>query len=140
MKLVLSVFLFFVFGIVSAQNSSESLKKTLQTFDKALIEKDSLTLEKLLHAKVSYGHSNGWVENKKDIFSNQRTGYLKYDKIESGEADIIVSKKWASVRTKTHAEGTVNGTGFNIDLNVLQVWIKTKKGWQIVARQAAKQQ
>jgi hypothetical protein len=140
MKLVLSVFLFFVFGIVSAQNSNESLKKALQTFDKALIEKDSLTLEKLLHAKVSYGHSNGWVENKKDIFSNQRTGYLKYDKIESGEADIIVSKKWASVRTKTHAEGTVNGTGFNIDLNVLQVWIKTKKGWQIVARQAAKQQ
>lgn len=140
MKIVLSVFLFFVFGIVSAQNDTASLRRTLQSFDKALIEKDSSILVKLLHPKVSYGHSNGWVENKVDVFRNQRTGYLKYDKIESSPADIVFSKKWASVRTKTHAEGTVNGADFNIDLNVLQVWIKTKKGWQIFARQAAKQQ
>lgn len=140
MRIVFFVFLFFVFGTVLAQNDTASLRRTLQSFDKALIEKDSSVLVKLLHPKVSYGHSNGWVENKKDIFSNQRTGYLKYDKIESSKADIMFSKKWASVRSKTHAEGKVNGTDFIIDLNVLQVWIKTKIGWQLIARQAAKQQ
>ncbi len=140
MRLFLLLSLFFIFGKnVSAQVDTIAFKTVLKAFDKALLEKDSITLSKMLHEKVTYGHSNGWVETKKDIFKNQRTGYLRYDKIENSSSAIQFAKNWASVRTKTHAEGNVNGTDFNVDLNVLQVWMYSKKGWQLIARQGAKQ-
>jgi hypothetical protein len=32
----------------------------------------------------------------------------------------------------------VNGTVFKMTLHVMQFWIKTKNGWQLIARQSAK--
>jgi len=33
----------------------------------------------------------------------------------------------------------VNGTAFKLTLYIMQFWVKTKKGWQLIARQSAKQ-
>jgi hypothetical protein len=139
MRFILTICLFFTGLIAVAQVDSISLKKAMANLDRALINKDEKTLVQLLHADVSYGHSNGWVQNKNDIISDMKSGKLAYNKIENTLTKIVaVYSNWAAVRTNTDAEGSINGTAFQLKLHVLQVWLKTKMGWQLLARQSTK--
>jgi len=132
------IVLFLVTGSF-AQVDSVGLKNAMQQLDKALLQKDETVLRSVLHKDVSYGHSNGWIQSKSDILNDFTSGKLTYDKIENNSSVIItISKKYATVKTNTNAEGVVNGTPFNLKLHIMQFWVKTKKGWQLIARQSAK--
>ena len=123
-----------------AQIDSVGLKEAMQQLDKALLQKDEVVLRSVLHKEVSYGHSNGWIQSKSDIINDSKTGKLVYNKFDNNSSAIVsISKKYATIKTNSTAEGTVNGTVFKLTLHVMQFWIKTKKGWQLIARQSAKQ-
>lgn len=123
-----------------AQVDSTGLKNAMQQLDKALLQKDETVLRSVLHKDVSYGHSNGWIQSRSDILNDFTSGKLAYSRIQNNSAAIItISKKYATVKTNTNAEGVVNGTAFKLTLHIMQFWIKTKKGWQLIARQSAKQ-
>jgi hypothetical protein len=123
-----------------AQIDSIGLKNAMQQLDKALLQKDEKVLQSVLHKDLSYGHSNGWIQSKSDIMNDFTSGKLTYNKIENNSSAIItISKKYATVKTNTNSEGAVNGTAFKLTLHIMQFWIKTKKGWQLIARQSAKQ-
>jgi len=139
MKFFFTIAWFFTGLVAVAQVDSISLKDAMSNLDKALLNKDQRTLQRLLHKEVSYGHSNGWVQTKQDILNDLQTGKLVYSKIENSNVMIVaLNKKWATVRTNTNAEGSISGTAFQLKLHVLQVWIKTKMGWQLMARQSTK--
>jgi hypothetical protein len=123
-----------------AQVDSVGLREVMQQLDKALLQKNEKVLQTVLHKDVSYGHSNGWIQSKADIMNDFTSGKLVYNKIENNSSAIVtINKKYATVKTNTNAEGVVNGTAFKLTLHVMQFWIKTKKGWQMIARQSAKQ-
>ena len=137
---VLFVLFFLVAKSSFAQIESIGLKNAMRQLDKALLEKDETVLRSVLHKEVSYGHSNGWIQGKNDILNDFTSGKLVYNKIENNSSAIItISKKYATVKTNTNAEGMVNNTAFKLTLHIMQFWIKTKKGWQLIARQSAKQ-
>src|SRR4030095_5747767 len=122
-----------------AQIDSIGLKNAMQQLDKAHLQKNESVLRSVLHNDLSYGHSNGWIQSKNDILNDFTSGKLVYNKIENNSSAIInISKKYATVKTNTNAEGVVNGTAFKLTLHIMQFWIKTKKGWQLIARQSAK--
>src|SRR6187200_2595740 len=122
-----------------AQVDSIGLKNAMQQLDKALLQKNETVLRSVLHKDVSYGHSNGWLQSRSDILNDFASGKLTYNKIDNNSSAIItISKKYATVKTNTNAEGVVNGTAFKLTLHIMQFWIKTKKGWQLIARQSAK--
>lgn len=140
MKLLFTIALFFTGLITVAQIDSLGLKEAMQKLDKALMEKNETVLKQVLHKNVSFGHSNGWIQRKDDILGDFKSGKLTYNKIENRSTAIIdISKKWATIKITTNAEGVVNGNTFKLTLHVLQVWMNTKKGWQLYARQSAKQ-
>ena len=135
--------LFILFLLIAkssfAQIDSIGLKNAMQQLDKALLQKDETVLKSVLHKDLSYGHSNGWIQSKSDILNDFTSGKLTYSKIENNSSAIIViNKDYATVKTNTNAEGVVNGTAFKLTLHIMQFWIKTKKGWQLIARQSAK--
>ena len=135
----LTIMLLFTSLIVAAQVDSAGLKEAMKTLDKALLEKDSVALSRLLHNNVSFGHSNGWAQTKRDLWNDFVGGKLVYQKIENHHPTIAaINKKWATVRMNIATEGKLNDKVFAMNLHVLQVWMKTKKGWQLVARQSAK--
>jgi tRNA/tmRNA/rRNA uracil-C5-methylase (TrmA/RlmC/RlmD family) len=122
-----------------AQIDSVGLKNAMQQLDKALLQKDETVLNSVLHKDLSYGHSNGWIQSKSDILNDFTSGKLTYSKIENNSSAIIViNKEYATVKTNTNVEGVVNGTEFKLTLHIMQFWIKTKKGWQLIARQSTK--
>ncbi|HLF47607.1 MAG TPA: nuclear transport factor 2 family protein [Chitinophagaceae bacterium] len=111
----------------------------MQKLDKALLQKDEVVLKTVLNKELNYGHSNGWIQTKSDVLNDYKSGKLIYNKIENNSsAFLTINKKWATVKTNTNAEGAVNGTAFKLTLHVMQVWLKTKKGWQLYSRQSAK--
>jgi hypothetical protein len=132
--------LLFVSLVAVAQVDSVGLKDAMQKLDKALMAKDETVLKDLLHNNISFGHSNGWIQSKTDILGDFKSGKLTYNKIENTKISIVsITDKWATTTTATNAEGVVNGNAFKLTLHVMQVWMKTKKGWQLFARQSAKQ-
>ena len=140
MRILFIITLFFTSLVVTAQVDSIALKDAMKKLDKALLEKDEVTLKTVLHNDVSYGHSNGWIQSKSDILNDFTSGKLTYNKIENNSSAIVkINKKYATVKTNTNVEGAVNGTAFKLTLHIMQFWIKTKKGWQLIARQSAKQ-
>ncbi|MFI5186590.1 MAG: nuclear transport factor 2 family protein [Chitinophagales bacterium] len=139
-RFFLTIFLFFTTVTAVAQVDSVSLKEAMSNLDKALVNKDEQALMQLLNEDVSYGHSNGWVQNKTEIINDLKSGKLTYTKIENESVLIAaINKQWATVRTNTNAEGKApNGNAFQMRLHILEVWLKTKKGWQLIARQGTK--
>jgi hypothetical protein len=139
MRFILTICLVFTSVVAIAQVDSVSLKEAMTNLDKALMNKDEKKLVQLLHTDVSFGHSNGWVQNINDIINDVKSGKLVYNKIENTDVMIVaVNSRLATVRTNTNAEGSVNGTAFQLKLHVLQVWVKIKNGWQLFARQSTK--
>ena len=139
-KIAFGILILFVVNSSFAQVDSIGLNNAMQQLDKALLQKDETVLRSVLHKDLSYGHSNGWIQTKTDIMNDFTSGKLIYYKIENNSSAIItINKKYATVKTNTNAEGVVNGTAFKLTLHIMQFWIKTKKGWQLIARQSAKQ-
>ncbi len=114
------------------------LKEAVSKLDRALVAKDSVTLKQILHKDLNYGHSNGWVETKQDVIHDLFNGKLTYQKIENGKQDWKLGKDWATVRSVTEIKLLMNEQELLLKLHVLQVWIKTNKGWQLLARQSTK--
>ena len=138
-KLLFGSLVLFLFNSSFAQIDSVGLKNAMQQLDKALLQKDEVVLKSILHKEVSYGHSNGWIQSKDDILNDFKSGKLTYNTIENNSSAIVkISEKYATVKTNTNVEGSVNGTTFKLILHIMQFWIKTKKGWQLIARQSAK--
>src|SRR4029079_12570849 len=137
MMKTLFTILFFLIGLFVFGQSS-SLKEAFTKLDKALVEKDTVALKELLHNNVTFGHSNGWVESKDDVVRDVKSGKLAYQTIKSDSITWKVETTWASVRSITKVEVAVDGNKTELKLHILEVWLRTEKGWQLIARQSTK--
>jgi hypothetical protein len=104
----------------------------------ALIKKDSASLQKLLHDSVSYGHSNGLIENKSQIWKNLKSSYIQYNNIAYSNLSIQILKNTAIVRYNALINVDFENKNYQLNLHTLQTWLRKGKDWQIIARQAAK--
>ena len=123
---------------VSAQKDTAAVLDAVVKFEKALMSKDSATLNTLLHKDVSFGHSTGWVQTKKDVINDMMSGFLVYAKIEDNSIQIAMSKEKAIVTERVTVSGVREGKPFGLSLFIMEVWLQNKKGWQLYARQGTK--
>ena len=107
-------------------------------FDKALVARDSAELNKLLNEDLSYGHSNGWIESKKELVADLYNGKLTYKEIKSGDHQVKIEGATAYVRTNAEIDCVMEGKPLEFKLKVLQVWIWKNKHWELFARQSVK--
>ena len=136
MKIRFAILLLLISSFTFAQSSF--LKEAVAKLDKALVAKDTVVLKQLLHKDLTYGHSNGWIETKADVISDLVTGKLTYDKIESKDLKWTVTGNIATMRSATDVNYRMSDKSGELKLHVLQVWMKTNKGWQLLSRQSTK--
>jgi hypothetical protein len=133
------LFLLLVFSLgVSAQDTT-AVKAALDRLEMALVARDTMTMKQLLHMNLQFGHSNGWVQTKRDAIEDAKSGALVYGRFDRQSLTILLHGKTAVVREWVNVSGTRNGTEFNVKLFVMQHWVRTKKGWQLLVRQGARQ-
>jgi hypothetical protein len=136
--LVAIAFLFFTIGL-SAQNSAEKVvAKQVDLFHLAMVDANEVALNDLTSEKLSYGHSNGAVEDKKDFMHKITSGASDYTKIDVSNQTINISGDVAIVRQDAELlmKGAAHGTKLNLML--VMVWQKSNGKWKLLARQGVK--
>ena len=101
-----------------------------------LIGKQYDSLAALLDDKVQYTHSNGWVQNKKEVIEDTRSGKLDYRKVTVKEAAVHLYGSAAVVTGMGKFEGIRDATPFTLDLRYTEVYVKMGNRWKLVSRHA----
>lgn len=141
-KLALLILFVNVFSSYAfAQSANEkAVALQVEALKKAMIDGDSAILDKLTASQLSYGHSSGTIENKKDFIANIISGKSDFVSIELTNQSISISGKTAIVRHKLDAVTNNDGKPGEVHLLILLVWQQQKGEWKLLARQAVKQQ
>ncbi len=125
---------------VFAQTADETkLVATMKEFHQALVKQNTVSINQQTDKAVSYGHSNGWVQNKKDLIKDFETGKISYQSFKEDSITVLMNENMANVRFIADITAAFNGTPVNnYHLKVLEVWVKKSKRWVLFARQAVK--
>lgn len=75
-------------SIFAQQPDLKELDKAIAAFDKALMNRDSVALGKLMNGGLTYGHSNGWIQTKEEVIADLYNGKLTYKEIDP-ENDLM---------------------------------------------------
>lgn len=137
MKYIITISLLLIYSTLFAQDE-KSLKSAAGAFHNALLAKDSAQLKSLLHEKLVYGHSNGWIETKRELIEDLYNGKITYTKIQSSEEQVTIEGSTACIRATLEIEATMDGKTLPFKLHGLQVWIWKNKKWQMMSRQSVK--
>lgn len=139
------VFLFLLFLIFNsssgfAQGKEESeVAKAVEFLRVQLVDPNEKELTGLVSKDLSYGHSNGLVEDKDAFIASLMSGKFNFQKIDLTEQTVKITGDAAIVRhvftAETHDAGKSPGSA---NLKVLQVWQKQGGKWILIARQAVK--
>lgn len=104
-----------------------------------LINKNYDSLNWLMHEQVQYIHSNGWVQSKKEVNDDLKTGKLNYTNIEIVEATVTLHQNTAIVSGKGRFRGLMpDKSEFNLSLFYTEVYVKAGKDWKLINRLATK--
>lgn len=137
--------LFFIILIIllpllsCGQKDTAVISRAMIRLDQALLSGDSIALAQLLHPQLTYGHSNGWIQNRDEVWTDGVTGKLRYNIIRPQSLPVFTGdESTITTRQSIYVEGALNDKSFALHLEVLQVWTNTGKGWQLLARQSVK--
>jgi Domain of unknown function (DUF4440) len=124
-----------------AQSPDETkLLATVKEFHQALVKQNTVSLNQQTDKALSYGHSNGWIQGKKDLIKDFERGYISYQSFKEDSITVLMNDNMANVRFVADITATLGGTTVvnNYHLKVLEVWVKKGKRWVLFARQAVK--
>jgi len=135
-----AVAILFFNGIAFAQTKDEkAVADAVDQLKTAMINANRKALENLAAEKLSYGHSSGHVDDKKEFVDKIVSGASDFVSMDLTEQTISISDHVALVRHVFNAKTNDAGKGpGEVHLRVLLVWQKQKGGWKLLARQAVK--
>jgi ketosteroid isomerase-like protein len=123
--------------IAHAESADEAaVRKAVDDLTKAMIAADRAKLEMLTADALSYGHSAGKVETKKefiDVIADKKTTYKS---ITLTDPVVSVVGNNAVARHTFAAEVESGGQASSPKIGVMQVWVKDGGAWKLLARQA----
>lgn len=138
MKKVITLFLIVIlYSSCYAQSKAEKqVEQTVNNLAKAMINADAIALDKIVDDRLSYGHSGGHIEGKKEFIDNIASGKSDFVTMDISKQTIIIHKKTAIVRHHIDCQTNDNHKPGTVSLDVLTVWQKKSGHWKLIARQA----
>ncbi|TDX84555.1 nuclear transport factor 2 family protein [Epilithonimonas xixisoli] len=101
------------------------------------MQKNDSKILTLFSDDVSFGHSNGWVQNYQDFKKDFESGKVKYQSVNQTELkEIKVTSKFANIRRIIAVKGLYKNEIFEMKLSVLEIWIRQKGSWKLWSRQS----
>jgi hypothetical protein len=138
-KILLATLILFNSITIFAQTKSETqVTKATTSLYKAMVDADSVQLNKLISKQLSYGHSGGVVEDKAKFIEKLTNGKSDFVTMNIIDQTVTILKKTALVRHTLNATTNDNGKAGEVHLKVLLIWQKHKASWKLIARQAVK--
>ncbi|MFN4300164.1 MAG: nuclear transport factor 2 family protein [Thermaurantimonas sp.] len=101
-----------------------------------MIERNLDSLAMLLHPKLQYIHSNGWIESRDEVLENIRSGKLIYRQVEIQSISVREKGMKAIVKGRGTFHVTLDGKDISIPLSYEEHYKKSRKGWQLIFRKS----
>lgn len=115
------------------------IEEAVPALDKALLAGDETVLALLLHDDVTFGHSNGWIQDKKDVIYDLKKKVLQYTEIRQLDIEDGTHRgDMIGLRRKLAVKGTYKEDPFDLVLSVWEVWVSNNGKWQLWGRQSVK--
>jgi len=126
--------------VTFAQSADEkAVGEAVEKLKKAIVDADEAALSKLTSPLLSYGHSNGLLEDKKEFIRAITSGESHFTRLDISEQKITISGDLAIVRHKLAGDTANKGKDpGQVKLGVLYAWQKVKGNWLLMGRQAYK--
>ena len=127
----------FVFGF--SQTYSRQKKALIIQVSKldSLMQNNASKILDLFSDDVSFGHSNGWIQNKDDFKKDFESGKVKYQSVKQTELkEFKIKNKFANIRRIIAVKGLYKNEIFTMNLSVLELWIRQKGIWKLWSRQS----
>lgn len=140
-KLSISV-LFLLCGLVTfgqSKQEQEVIQLSRAKF-KWLVSKKVDSLQYYLDERLTYIHSNGWVQTKKELIDDLMSGKLTYNAIEVISDSIRVYPKSAVVTGRGKFTATMNGATNVFELTYSETYVLQKREWRLASRHASRAQ
>ena len=127
----------FILGFTQNYSKKEKvLLSQVSKLDSLMQNNDSKILE-LFSADVSFGHSNGCVQNYQDFKTDFESGKVKYHSVNQLELrELKIKNKFANIRRIIAVKGLYKNEIFEMKLSVLELWIRQKGIWKLWSRQS----
>jgi ketosteroid isomerase-like protein len=125
--------------VTQAQTKEQKdVATAVETLRKAMVDGDRETLDKISAKELSYGHSNGLIEDKAAFVEALGSGKSDFEFINLADQTISIVGNTAMVRHHLTGKTIDGGQANNVNLGVLTVWQKQNGQWKLLARQAFK--
>lgn len=115
-----------------------AVTKAAEQLRLAMINPTKAALMALTAPELSYGHSSGSIENQAAFVEALVSGTSDFVSIDLSNQTVAVVDNTAMVRHTLMAQTSSKGVPGTTKLSVLQVWVKQKGNWIMLARQATK--
>ena len=137
--LTLSVPGFFYSAPALAEAGDEAaVKQNVEALREALLKAEKAQLERLTAEQLSYGHSDGRVQNKPEFITGVMTRKATVKSLTFPDLKIEMAGDAAIARHLYESESEMDGKTNNIRIGTLEVWQKQGGNWKLLARQAYK--
>jgi len=122
-----------------AQSKEEKkVAAAVEALNAAILHPDKERLSALTVEQLSYGHSNGKIQNKSVFIDDLTHGSFHFLTITTAGQIIQLAGNNAIVRHIFTADFTNNGVSGNLKIGNLLIWQKHHGSWKLLARQAYK--
>ena len=126
-----------VFG--QKKNDTQAVTNATEKLRLAMISGDKSILESLIVPELTYGHSNGNIQNATEFVETLVTKKSDFLTIDITNQTINTVGNTAIVRHHLYATTADLGKApGDVTLDILLVWTKVKNDWKLLARQAVK--
>jgi Domain of unknown function (DUF4440) len=115
-----------------------AVTKAAEQLRLAMISPTKAALIALTAPELSYGHSSGTIENQAAFIEALVSGTSAFVSIDLSNQTVAVVESTALVRHVLLGQTVSKGVPGTTKLSVLQVWVKRKGNWVMLARQATK--
>jgi hypothetical protein len=120
---------------IAEAGDEESVAQAVETLRKGLLEADRSKLEQVASAQISYGHSDGRVQNKEEFIHGVMTRKQTVKSLDFPELKVAVVGNAAIARHIYLSQSELDGKATTTRIGALMVWQKQDGGWKLLARQ-----
>lgn len=140
MKRTIILFAFiFMSTLASAQLQDETkIAELTEKLRVSMISGIKADLESLVWDDLTYGHSNGHIEDKTAFVTALSTKKSDFKTIELSEIAITIAGNTAIVRQLLRGNTNDGGVPAKVNLGVVLVWEKRAEDWKLLARRSFK--
>jgi ketosteroid isomerase-like protein len=126
-----------LFGFTQSKDEKVLIERTYLLSHTVFGSKDSMQLEDLFAKKATYGHSHGNLQTREQAIAGISRNKSNYTDTSVSNIQVLIGDDVAIVRHLFKAkENKADGTVTPLNFAMMLVWVKEKKKWRLMGRQA----